>query len=86
MVLQLRGVHVVLGVVCGILVHVRHQDGLAVGWLDVFPAATIAVAAGADLEVKTAVDLAAGVSMLKLFVAGHEGSGSTDLVLLGAED
>lgn len=65
MVLQLRGIHVVLGVVCGILVHVRHQDCLAVGRLDVFPAAAVAVAACANLEVKTAVDLFEGVNMLE---------------------
>lgn len=48
MILQLRGVHPVLGVVGGVLVEVGHEDGLAVGGLDVFSGAAIAVAAGAD--------------------------------------
>lgn len=47
-VLQLRGVHPVLGVVGGVLVEVGHEDGLAVGGLDVFSGAAVAVTAGAD--------------------------------------
>lgn len=47
-VLQLRGVHPVLGVVGGVLVEVGHEDGLAVGGLDVFSRAAVAVTAGAD--------------------------------------
>lgn len=57
-VLGLRVVHAVLGVVRRVLVHVGHQDGLAVRRLDVLPAAAIAMATGADLEVEAAVDLA----------------------------
>lgn len=57
MVLQLRRVHPVLGVVGGVLVQVRHEDGLAVRGLDVFSRAAIAVATGADFEVEGAVDL-----------------------------
>lgn len=56
-VLQLRRVHPVLGVVGGVLVQVRHEDGLAVRGLDVFSRAAIAVATGADFEVEGAVDL-----------------------------
>lgn len=48
MILQLRGVHPVLGVVGGVLVEVGHEDGLAVGGLDVFSRAAVAVTAGAD--------------------------------------
>jgi hypothetical protein len=47
-VLQLGGVHAVLGVVGRVLVEVGHEDGLAVGRLDVFSGAAVAVAAGAD--------------------------------------
>ena len=47
-VLELVRVHAVLGVVGGVLVEVRHEDGLAVGGLDVFARAAVAVAAGAD--------------------------------------
>lgn len=47
-ILQLRGVHPVLGVVGGVLVEVGHEDGLAVGGLDVLSGAAIAVATGAD--------------------------------------
>lgn len=56
-ILQLRGVHAVLGVEGGVLVQVRHQDRLAVGRLDVFSRATVAVAAGADLVVEGAIHL-----------------------------
>ena len=48
MVLELGGVHAVLGIVGGVLVEVGHEDGLAVGGLDVFPGAAVAMAAGAD--------------------------------------
>lgn len=48
MVLQLRRVHTVLRVVGGVLVEVGHQDGLAVGGLDMFSGAAIAVTTGAD--------------------------------------
>ena len=56
-ILQLAGVHSVLGVECGILVHVRHQDGLGVRWLDMLPGAAVTVSAGTDLVVEGAVDL-----------------------------
>ena len=55
-VLQLRGVHPVLGVVGRVLVQVGHEDGLAVRGLDVLARAAVAVAAGADFEVEGAVD------------------------------
>lgn len=48
MILQLRGVHPVLGVVGGVLVEVGHEDSLTVGGLDVLSGAAIAVATGAD--------------------------------------
>lgn len=56
MVLQLAGVHLVLRVVGGILVHVGHQDRLRVGRFDVLPGASVAMSAGTDLVVKGAVD------------------------------
>ena len=56
-VLQLAGVHLVLGVVGRVLVQVGQEDGLRVGRLDVLAAAAVAVAAGADLVVEGAVDL-----------------------------
>lgn len=56
-VLQLGGVHAVLGVEGWVLVEVWHQDRLAVGGLDVFSGAAVAVAAGADFVVEGAVDL-----------------------------
>ena len=58
-VLELLGVHAALeGVVVGrVLVHVREEDGLGVGGLDVLAGAAVAVAAGADFVVEAAVDL-----------------------------
>jgi hypothetical protein len=56
-VLELGGVHAVLGVVRRVLVEVGHEDGLAVRGLDVFSGAAIAVAAGANFKVERAVDL-----------------------------
>ncbi len=54
-VLQLARVHLVLGVVGRVLVQVRQEDGLGVGWFDVLATATVAVAAGADFVVEGAV-------------------------------
>jgi len=56
-VLQLARVQLVLRVVGWVLVEVRQKDGLRVGGLDVFPRATVAVAARANLVVEGAVDL-----------------------------
>ena len=56
-VLQLLLVHAALGVVRRVLVEVRHEDRLRVGWLDVLATAAVAVAAGADFVVEGAVDL-----------------------------
>lgn len=56
-VLQLAAVHPVLGIERWILVHVGHQDGLRVGWLDMFPRAPVAVSAGADFVVEGTIDL-----------------------------
>ena len=55
MVLELGRVHVCFGIVGGVLVEVGEEDGLAVGGLDVFAGAAVAVAAGADFVVETAV-------------------------------
>lgn len=52
MILQLRRVHAVLGVIGWVLVQVWHEDGLGVGWFDVFAGAAVTVAAGADFEVE----------------------------------
>jgi len=51
-VLQLTGVHLVLRIVGWVLVQVGQEDGLRVGWLDVFARAAVAVAAGADFVVE----------------------------------
>lgn len=56
-VLQLRGVHAVLGVEGRVLVQIGHEDGLRVRRLDVLATAAVAVAAGTDLVVEGAVDL-----------------------------
>jgi hypothetical protein len=53
--LHLLRIHLVLGVVGGILVQVGQQDGLGVGGLDVLARAAVAVAAGADFVVEGAV-------------------------------
>lgn len=54
-VLQLRRVHFVFRIVGWVLVEIGEEDGLAVGGLDVFAGAAVAVAAGADFVVETAV-------------------------------
>ena len=54
-VLQLRGVHLVFGIVRWVLVQVGEQDRLAVGGFDVFARTPVAVAAGADFVVEAAV-------------------------------
>jgi hypothetical protein len=54
-VLQLTGIHLILGVVGGVLVKVGEEDGLAVGGLDVFARTAVAVSAGADFVVEGAV-------------------------------
>ena len=56
-VLQLRGRHARFAVVGRVLVEVWEEDGLAVGGLDVFARAAVAVAAGANFVVEGAVDL-----------------------------
>ena len=55
MVLQLRRIHLVFGIVRRVLVEVGEEDGLGVGGFDVFAGAAVAVAAGADFVVETAV-------------------------------
>ena len=54
-VLELRRVHVGFGIVGGVLVEVGEEDGLAVGGLDMFAGAAVAVSAGTDFVVETAV-------------------------------
>lgn len=56
MMLELSWCHLVLWVVGWVLIHVGEKDCLAVGWLNVFSAAPVAVSACADLVVETAVD------------------------------
>lgn len=55
-VLELRGVHSVLGIEGRVLIEVGHQDRLGVGRFHVLPRAAVAVAARADLIVEGAVD------------------------------
>jgi hypothetical protein len=57
MVLELRGVHLVLGVVGWVLVEVGEKNGLRVGGLDMFAGAAIAVATRSDLVVERTVNL-----------------------------
>ncbi len=71
MVLQLAGVHLVFGIVGGVLVEVGEEDGLRVGGFDMFPRTAIAVAAGTDFVVEGAVDLWGYIS----FGAGELGDG-----------
>ncbi len=55
MILQLTRIHLVLGIVGWVLVQVREQDRLAVGGLDVFSRAAVAVPACADFVIEGAV-------------------------------
>jgi len=57
MVLQLAGIHLVLGIVGRVLVEVGKQDRLAVGRLDMFSRAAVAVPACADLVVEGTVNV-----------------------------
>ena len=56
-ILQLRGVHAILGIERRVVVEVRHEDGLRVRRLDMFPTASISVTTCADFVVERAVDL-----------------------------
>lgn len=51
-ILQLRGVHLIFGVIGGVLVEVGEENGLRVRGLDVFSRAAITVATGSNLVVK----------------------------------
>lgn len=53
-VLELGRVHAVLGIVGRVLVEVGHQDGLAVGGLDVFSRAAVAMSAGTNFLIRRA--------------------------------
>ena len=56
MVLQLRWIHLVLGIVGRVLVQVRQEDRLRVRGLDVLPRASVSVPTCADLVVEGAVN------------------------------
>ena len=56
MILKLGWVHLVFGIVGGVLVEVGQEDGLRVGGLDVFSRTSITVSTGADLVVEGTVD------------------------------
>lgn len=73
MVLQLAGVHLALGVVGWVLVHVGHEHGLGVGGLDVLSGAAVTVSACANLVVKGAVDLVLLGTEDRREVVGHGG-------------
>jgi hypothetical protein len=72
-ILQLARVHLVLGIVGRVLVHVWHEDGLRVRGLNVFARAAVAVAACADLVVEGAVDLVLLSTENGGEVVGHDG-------------
>lgn len=72
-VLQLTRVHLVLGVVGWVLVHVGHEDGLRVRWLHMFARAAVAVAACTDLVVEGAIDLVLLGTENRGEVVGHDG-------------
>jgi len=71
--LHLLRIHLVLGVVGGVLVEVRQQYRLRVGWLDMFARAAVAVAARSDLVVETTVDLVLLRAEDGREVVGHRG-------------
>lgn len=56
-ILHLAGVHLVLGVVGRVLVHVRHENSLRVRRLDMLARAAVAVSACADFVVERTIDL-----------------------------
>lgn len=68
--LHLLRAHLVLGVVGRVLVEVGEEDGLRVRRLHVFARAAIAMAAGADLVVETAIDLRVEMSVRDVKAAG----------------
>jgi hypothetical protein len=73
-VLELARIHAILRVVCGILVQVRHEDGLAVGRLDMFSRASITVSAGTDF-----LDIVSVLGFEKGHSTGRKMSNSADL-------
>ena len=56
-ILQLARVHLVLGIVGGVLIEVREKDGLGVGWFDMFSRAAVTVSTSAYFIIEGAVDL-----------------------------
>jgi len=79
-VLQLARVHLGLGVVQRVLIHVGHEDGLRVGRLDVLPRAAVAVSACTDLVVEGAIDLVLLGTEDGGEVVGHDGQMSKILL------
>lgn len=72
-VLQLARVHLVLGIVRGVLVHVRHENSLRVRGLHMLARAAVAVTACADLVVEGAIDLVLLGTENGREVVGHDG-------------
>ena len=56
MILQLAGVHLVLRIIGRVLIEIWEENGLRVGWLYMFPRASVAVSACADFVIERAVD------------------------------
>jgi len=72
-VLQLTRVHLVLGVVGRVLVHVGHEDGLRVRGFHMLARAAVTVAACTDLVVEGAIDLVLLGTENGGEVVGHDG-------------
>lgn len=72
-VLQLARVHLVLGVVGRVLVHVGHEDSLRVRGLHMLARAAVTVAACTDLVVEGAIDLVLLGTENGGEVVGHDG-------------
>ena len=85
MVLQLRGVHLVFGVIGRVLIEVGKKDGLRIRGLDVFSRAAIAMTAGADFVVKGTVDFVLLCAKDGGEVVGHD-EGLTAGILVGRFD
>lgn len=74
-ILQLAGIHLVLGIVGGVLVEVGQEDGLRIGGLNMFSRAAIPVPACADFIVEGAVDFV-------LFCAENRGEVAGGIIVL----
>lgn len=71
MVLHLTGVHLVLGVVSRVLVHVRHEDSLRIRRFHMLSGAAISVSACTDFVVERAIDLVLLSSENGCKIVGH---------------